>query len=417
MPFSERVSCPRCGRSSSALADLRGGCGACWEGDGVRVNLVCEVDMDRADAREALLRAPGRSMWEFEPLLPLDPQDRVDLGEGWTPLAPINSIGRQFGLRELWAKDESANPTWSHKDRLCALATGAARRFDARATTAVSTGNHGASVAAYAARAGMPCVIFTLKDIPEAMMAFINAYGATVIAARTVADRNELMRRAITSHGLYPVSNASSPSVGSTPFGIDGYKTIAYEIWRQLEQRVPDWVVVPVGYGDCISGIARGFADLVDLGVAQQVPRLVAAEVFGAVGAEISGVSPPRAGEPGTTRAFSIATTSATEQSVRTVRATEGLAVTASEAEIAAAQRSMGLDEGFFVESSAAAAVAATGKLVAEGAIQQADTVVVLSTSSGLKDPLGARDWQRPVMHAESGDADITAMLDQALRS
>ncbi|MFI7066763.1 pyridoxal-phosphate dependent enzyme [Kribbella sp. NPDC050124] len=371
--------------------------------------------MDRDVARQALLHAPGRSMWEFEPLLPLDSDDRVDLGEGWTPLVPIRSVGRRIGIANLWAKNESANPTWSHKDRLVAVSTAAAHRLGARATTAVSTGNHGASVAAYAARAGLPCVIFTLEDVPEAMMAFISAYGATVVAASTVADRNELMRRAISSHGLYPVSNASTPSVGSTPFGIEGYKTIAYELWLQLEQRLPEWIVVPVGYGDCISGVARGFADLVDLGLVNRMPRLVAAEVFGAVGAAITGSPVLRSGEPGSTRAFSIATSSATDQSVRTVRATGGLAVTASEDEIAEAQRMMGLDEGLFVEASAATAVAVVGKLAAGGVVRPTETVVVLSTSSGLKDPLGARTWQRPVVHSGTASIDLNMLLDEAL--
>lgn len=415
MPFAESVRCPRCRAAYAARDDLRGGCARCWADDGVRVNLRCEVPLDPEEARRALLNAPGRSMWDFQALLPVDEKDRVDLGEGWTPMTRLESAGEWLGVPQLWAKNEASNPTWSHKDRLCAVATAAARRLGARATTAVSTGNHGASVAAYAARAGLPCVIFTLQDVPEAMLAFINAYGATVVAARTVADRNELMRRATSSHGLYPISNASTPSVGSTPFGIDGYKTIAYETWLQLDQRVPDWVVVPVGYGDCLSGVARGFEDLVELGLTTRVPRLVAAEVFGAVGAAISGGATPRTGEPSSTKAFSIATTTATDQSIRTVQDSGGVAVTVGEDAIIDAQRLLGVEEGLFVEASAAAGFAAAASLAGDGHLRPEDQVVVLSTSSGLKDPLGAQAWQRPVVRAASGEADLRAVLDEAL--
>lgn len=415
MPFVDWLLCPRCKKSHSAFADLRGGCPHCWTVDEVRVNLRCKVPLDRDQARDALLNAAGRSMWEFEALLPVDAADRVDLGEGWTPMLRLEAAGDRLGLPQLWAKNEASNPTWSHKDRLCAVATAAARRLGARATTAVSTGNHGASVAAYAARAGLPCVIFTLQDVPEPMLAFINAYGATVVAARTVDDRNELMRRATSTHRLYPVSNAASPSVGSTPFGIDGYKTIAYETWLQLDQSIPDWVVVPVGYGDCISGVARGFEDLVELGLAARTPRLIAAEVFGAVGAAISGEPMSRTGEPSSTKAFSIATSSATDQSVRTVQDSHGIAITASEADIVEAQRTLALAEGLFVEASAAAAFAAASMLASDGHIGPNESVVVLSTSSGLKDPLGAQEWQRPIVCADSAQADLQSVLDEAL--
>ena len=413
MPFAETLSCPRCNHTQPATTPLHRGCEACVD-EGLRVNLVCDVPFDTEEARRAIRSSPRRSLWDFIALLPLDLDDRVDLGEGWTPLLPLPQVGAELGLRQLWAKNEAVNPTWSHKDRLCALSTGAARRLGATATTAVSTGNHGASVAAYATRAGMPSVIFTLQDVPKAMLAFINAYGAAVIAAPTVAVRNELMRSAIERYGLFPVSNAVSPSMGSTPFGVDGYKTLAYEIWLQLGEEVPDWVVVPVGYGDCLSGVARGFHDLVHIGLAPRVPRMVAAEVFGAVGAALAGTALPRSGEPTSTSAFSIATTSATDQSLRAIRGTGGVAVTAAEDEIVAAQRLMAVREGLFLEASAAAGVAAAARLAADGVIRPDDTVVTLATSTGLKDPIGAAAWQRPVVNATS-DEHIRTVIEQLL--
>ena len=413
MPFATRLRCPRCGATQPPELPSFEGCLAC-SADGHAVNLVCDVPIDHELAKEALLEPAHKSMWDFAPLLPVDAGEKVDLGEGWTPLLPLSATGRDIGVPGLWGKNESANPTWSHKDRLCAVSLTAARHLGANAIGAVSTGNHGASVAAYAARAGLRSVIFTLQAVPQAMKALIGAYGSLVVAAPSVEVRNALMNEAVAEFGLYPVSNFIKPPIGSSPFGVDGYKTIAYEIWHQLEGEIPDWVCVPVGYGDCLSGVARGFQDLVDLGVAPRVPRLIAAEVFGAVGAAMTGTAMPRSGEPDSTSAFSIATTMATDQSLRALRATDGVACTVDESDIRAAQRMLGGHEGIFAEASSAAAVAAIAKLAAEGTIGSADTVVALVTSTGLKDPVGATAWEEPVVDVTEV-ADLAVILSRVL--
>lgn len=413
MPFATRLRCPRCGVPQPPELPSFEGCLGC-AADGHAVNLVCDVPIDHELARKALLEPAHKSMWDFAALLPVDVGEKVDLGEGWTPLLQLSATGRDIGVPGLWGKNESANPTWSHKDRLCAVSVTAARQLGATTIGAVSTGNHGASVAAYAARAGLRSVIFTLQGVPQAMKSLIGAYGSLVVAAPSVEVRNALMNEAVAEFGVYPVSNFLKPPIGSTPFGVDGYKTVAYEIWHQLEGEVPDWVCVPVGYGDCISGVARGFQDLVELGLAPRVPRLIAAEVFGAVGAAMAGTAMPRSGEPDSTSAFSIATTMATYQSLRALRDTDGVACTVDEAEIRAAQRMLGGGEGIFAEASSATAVAAIARLAAEGTIGPADTAVALLTSTGLKDPLGASTWEEPVVDV-SGVADLAVILAQAL--
>lgn len=360
-------------------------------------------------------------MWEFAELLPVSAHEAVDLGEGWTPLLGAPRLGAAVGLPKLFLKNESTNPTWSHKDRLCAVATAAVRSLGATATTAASTGNHGASVAAYAARAGMPSVIFTLTSVPETMRILIRSYGSAVIAAKDVPTRNALMRHAMDQYGLLPISNASSPAIGSNPFGIEGYKTIAYELWLQLENRSPDWVIVPTAYGDCLAGIARGFDDLRALGLIDRVPKLVVAEPYGAVGAALNAATtgaavPVMPAEP--TVAFSIASNRATDQSVRALQASNGLASTTRDESLLIAQSMIGALEGLFVEPSSAAALVAAQSLFGSGVISADDTVVLLMTSTGLKDTASAASLQGGVAVLDSAagiEGALRAQLDDSV--
>lgn len=217
------------------------------------------------------------------------------------------------------------------------------------------------------------------------------------------------MAECVSRYGWYPISNLASPPVGSSPFGVDGYKTIAYETWIQLGGQVPDWYVVPAAYGDCVAGIQRGFDDLVRLELADRSPRIVIAEVSGAIGAALRD-TPDHVAEISGTAAFSIATMFATEQAVRTVRDNGGLCVTVSEGDLLAAQRSLGREEGLFVEAASATAVASVELLRGSGAIDMDDCVVMLLTSSGLKDPASAARQQDPVLVVSDG-ADLDSIV------
>src|SRR3989449_7745829 len=144
--------------------------------------------------------APGhgpRGLWRWSALMPVRADRPVTLGEGATPLIHLERLGRRLGLSRLYAKDEGQNPTWSYKDRLCSVAVTHAVETGARVITVSSTGNHGAATAAYAARAGLPCVIFTLASVPDTMKTLMQAYGAAVVACPTSESRWALLRRGI----------------------------------------------------------------------------------------------------------------------------------------------------------------------------------------------------------------------------
>jgi threonine synthase len=379
------LRCPRCGTESDAGAELYRGCPAC-RADGVNVNLVCEVPLESvARALEESKRSSVRGMWRYGAALPVDAAHAVSLGEGGTPLLELPALGAAFGLDRLYGKNEAANPVWSHKDRLASVAITAAKQFGARVVTGASTGNHGAALAAYSTRGGLRCVIATRADVPTTMKTLMQSYGAVVVATETSAQRYEIICAGIDEFGWYPASNTGQPPVGSSPYGVDAYKTIAYELYEELGG-VPDWVAVPVAHGDCIAGIWRGFAELRELGLIAQAPRLVGAELFGAAEQALAG-GPLGPVETTPTTAFSIGGAFTTYQSVSAIRDSDGVSCTVSEDELVEAQRQLAATEGLFGEAASAVPLAAVRKLRAAGVIDAGDRVVALLTSSGLKDP------------------------------
>jgi threonine synthase len=373
------VSCVRCGASTAAFERQHTGCASC-RADGVPSNYAWEADP--ADVRRAFLHPSARDgIWRFDAALPaLEP---ITLGEGGTPLLALRAVGRALGVANLYVKNEAANPTWSHKDRLAAVTVAAARARGASVLGVASTGNHGAAVAAYAARAGLRCVIATLPTVPPSMKTLMLAYGATVVATDTSEQRYELIDAGVKEDGWYPASNLTVPPVGSDPLGIAAYTTIAYELVAQVG-RAPDWIVVPVAYGDCLAGIVQGFTGLQAAEIIERPPRVLAVELFGALERALADGTPAAvATHP--TRAFSIAASATTYQAVAAVKRVEGTARSVCEDDIAAAQTLLGR-EGVFVEAAGAASLAGAAAFAREGAFGRDDDVVCLLTSTGLKD-------------------------------
>ena len=403
-----RLECPRCG----ALYEdgrLFTGCPRC-RAEHVPVNLAVKVDVARLAhlATEGFPATP-RGLWRFRALLPVAGERPVTLGEGATPLIPLERVGRRLGLPRLYAKDESQNPTWSYKDRLCAVAVTHAVETGARVVTIASTGNHGASTAAYAARAGLPCVIFTLASVPATMKTLMQAYGAAVVACPTPEARWALMRQGIERLGWYPTGGFQAPPVGSNPYGIEGYKTLACEIAEDLGWRAPDLVVVPSAYSDGLWGIWKGMRELRALGLVADVPRMVAAEPYGPLAAALErALETPAPVRGEGSIAFSIATRYGTWQGLAALRESRGLGVQVTDEGIFEAQRALAREEGVFVEPSSAAALTAVMQLVARKAVDPEQTIVLVLTSSGLKDPGASRAWLPEVPAA--GD-DFDALL------
>ena len=407
--YTRRLRCVRCGRDypDPSIALIGAGCPSC-AGDGVPANILPVVDLTGMDRLPVDAAQPG--LFRYRAMLPLAADTTpVSLGEGGTPVVELPHLADRTAVAKVWVKDESRNPTWSYKDRLAAVATSKAVEVGAETVVVASTGNHGAAVAAYAARAGLRCVVLTLASVPATMKTLMQSYGAEVVALQRPADRWSLMGQLVAARGWMAMSGYADPPAGSNPYGVDGYKTIAYEIVEQLPQP-PDVVVVPVAYGDGLAGIGRGFADLAALGVIDRVPRLIAAEPFGPLAAALAAedvTAGPVPVQPSV--AFSTATPFGTQQSLAALRASDGAAVaTPDDDEIIAAQLELAREAGMYLEASSVTAVVALSKARAAGVLCETDTVVVIGTSTGLKDvgATAARLPEVPIIEPSIGALD-----------
>lgn len=347
---------------------------------GTFVNLEL-VYPDGTFTREAFESAFARrrGLWDFRALLPIAGETApVSIGEGNTPLVTIPS---ERGT--LYLKDESRNPTWSHKDRAMTVAVSVARALRHRTVVGASTGNAGASLAAYAARGGLHCVMFTGTDVPRTMQTFMGAYGALLCLLEGGASRRALAALAIDRYGWFPGTNVTDPPVGSNPYGIEGYTTIAYEIVRDLGA-APAAVVVPTSYGDNLTGIWRGFNRMREAGVIDRLPRMIAAEpAHSAPYGHALARGGPEQVRAAPTAAFSIGGGTASRQGWQTLRASSGDAAAVAEEDILPAQARLARESGLYLE-----AASVVGVEVARAVARDTNgPVVAIGTSSGLKDP------------------------------
>jgi threonine synthase len=400
-----RLLCSLCGTETPLDAPFDG-CRHC-AARGMSSNVHPEYEIPSAGEIPHDADQPG--IFRYRRLLPVDGASPVSLGEGSTPLVRLDDIGDAHDVTVL-LKDESRNPTWSWKDRLAAVAVTRARSHGTDTVVVATTGNHGAAAAAYAAAAGMRCVALTLSSVPPTMKTLMQVYGAQVVALAEPADRWHLMRQLVAERGWVPLSGYCDPPVGSNPFGVEGYKTIAYELFEQVG-RVPDVLVIPAAYGDGLAGILRGFEDLRALGLCSTVPRMVAVDPFGAYAAAYATDSPTRV-QAGTSLAFSIATTIATEQGLSAVRRSGGTAVAgADDSRLASEQRRLAQSTGLYLENASVAAVAACRELGELGWIRGGETIVIMGTSSGLKDTTATAARLPDVPLIEPSPASLDAAL------
>jgi threonine synthase len=315
-------------------------------------------------------------IWDRLGDLGIDGLQPVSLGEGRTPLVPLSRQDPQHFL-----KLEGGNPTGSWKDRLQAVNAAIALRFGYPGMALVSTGNSALAAAAYAARADLALQAHLWTTAPKTIVEAVRRLGADV---RMVTEAPEL-RRALDEEGLFPAT-MSPPVDVANPFGLEGYRTIAYEIVDALAE-VPAWVAVPVGCGDGLHAIAKGFADLVRWGRTRRVPRMLATQSSAAaplVDAFAAGADHVKRVSAGATVAISIADPIAGDHALGTVRRTGGAAVAVDDAEIAAACTQL-QRAGVVAEAASASTVAGVALARRRSIIAERDVVVSVITSSGLR--------------------------------
>jgi threonine synthase len=389
------------------------GCSRC-RSEGYAVNLRVAYP---ASAHRAVQEARGfdpeeRGVWRYHALLPASLAHAIWLGEGETPLTHAGGLGELIGLEHLYLKNETRSPTGSYKDRMAAVIVARAREVGAKTVTIASSGNAGAALAAYAAVAGLHCVVFTSAAAPLAMKAQMRALGAKLVALSTSPERWTVMQAAVERYGWYAASNYLPEPIGSNPYGVEAYKTLAFEVWEQMGREAPDVMALPVCYGDGLAGTARGFSELEELGFIRRAPRLVAGEVWGPLTrAQADSLEAPVPVEGGPTVAISIGGGRSTFQALQALQSTNGRAVTVADDELLALQAELARREGIYAEASSLASVAALAKLRKEERLLPSAVAVALITATGLKDPgVGGVADDAPVIDSTLDD------LERALR-
>ncbi len=386
MAIIKELRCPICGRRYSAT-EIQYTCPVCGSVGTLEVLYDYEVLKTQLD-RDGLRNQHEQSMWRYKTLLPIKPESKVPpLRVGMTPLYDTARVAQTLGLKQVWLKDDGQNPTGSLKDRASAMVVARAMEQGITTVSTASTGNAAAALSGVGASVGMNIIIFVPASAPEAKIAQLLVYGATVLLVEDTYDvAFELCSQMCLSEGWY------CRNTGMNPYTVEGKKTVSYEIAEQLNWNVPDVVMVGVGDGNIIAGVYKGFYDLLQLGWIQRIPRLIGVQAEGSsalVHAWENNLKPEEMQPmPADTIADSISAGVPRDRSkaLRAVRETNGAFMAVSDEKIISAIPELAQLTGVFAEPSCAAVYAGAKRAVQSGLLNKDESVLLLMTGNGLKD-------------------------------
>lgn len=348
------------------------------------------AEVARRVSRRAIDEGPA-SIWRYRDLLPVELDDDhqpVTLGEGFTPLVRAQNLGAVLGLRNLYIKNDTMNPTNSFKDRVVSVAVTWARRAGFEVIACASTGNLANAVAAYAARAGMPGYVFIPADLEDAKVATTAVFHPTMV--RIDGNYDDVNRLCSELADLLPWAFCN---INVRPFYSEGSKTLTFETVEQLGWRLPDEIVVPVASGCQFVKHAKAVRELIDLGLVSgdgaRLPRLT--------GAQAAGCAPVanafRRGDthivpvkPDTiAKSIAIGNPSDGAYVVQIARATGGVVESVTEEEILEGMELLARTEGIFTETAGGVTIGVLAKLARQGRWSGDETIVAYVTGHGLK--------------------------------
>jgi threonine synthase len=336
--------------------------------------------------RQEISQRP-KSIWRYWELLPLnDYSSAVELGTGLSILHKATNLGKQLGLNNLYIKDDTVNPTNSFKDRPASVAISKAKEFGAAAVGCPSTGNLAASVAAHAAKAGLPCYIFIPSNTELTKVLQASIYGAHIIAVNGTYDQANRLAAQAASHYNWAFANINLRS-----YYVEGSKTLAFEICEQLGWETPDSIIIPLGSGALLCAIYRGLNQFKKIGLIEDKPTKL-------IGVQAEGCSPIeksfKAGlddvipiEHPKTLAKSLAIGDPGDgyYVLKYIKETNGTVVAVTDQEIIEAIRLVAEKEGIFTEPAGGVTIAALKKLAGKNYFDSSEKVICAVTGSGFK--------------------------------
>jgi threonine synthase len=340
------------------------------------------------DLTRAQIEAGPKNIWRYQALLPVptDITESPNMEPGFTRLIKANNLGRELGIKNLWVKDDSGNPTHSFKDRVVAVALSAAREFGSKVFACPSTGNLANAVAAAGARAGMKTVVFIPEDLERPKVITTAVYGGTLVAVKgNYDDVNRLASEIAGEEDGWAFVN-----VNVRPYYAEGSKTLGYEVAEQLGWRLPQQVVIPVASGSQLTKVDKGFAELVSLGLVEDAPY----KIFGAQAHGCSPVSSAfkdghdvvRPVKPDTiAKSLAIGNPADGPYVLDVARRTGGAVEDVTDEEVREGIQLLARTEGVFAETAGGVTVATLKKLVETGQLDPEAETVVFNTGDGLK--------------------------------
>ncbi len=369
-------------------------CGAEYELGAAYACMECfgplEVHYDFGKVTREQIEAGPPSLWRYSPLLPVSAAsaDEPNLAPGWTRLIHAHNLAAELGMKTLWIKDDSGNPTHSFKDRVVAVAQSAARRLGFGTLSCASTGNLAHAVAAAAARGGMKSVVIIPHDLEDGKTITTATYGGKLLEVEgNYDDVNRLCGELI---GDELTQDWGFVNVNLRPYYAEGSKTVGYEIAEQLGWRLPKQIVIPIASGALLTKVDKAWRELIELGLVEAVDY----KVFGA---QATGCSPVeqafRAGhevvrpvKPATiAKSLAIGNPADGPYALDVVRRTHGSIGAVSDDSIVDGIRQLARAEGVFAETAGGVVVATLRQLIASGELDPNEETVILNTGDGLK--------------------------------
>jgi threonine synthase len=370
-------------------------CRECGAGHDLGPSYACtecfgplEVAYQPVNVSRAEIEAGPRSIWRYKALLPVPSHvERTrNLEPGCTKLVRADNLAASLGMRRLWVKDDSGNPTHSFKDRVVAVALAAARELGFSVLACPSTGNLANAVAAAAARAGIRSVVLVPADLEQQKIVTTAVYGGTLVAVEgSYDDVNRLASEIAGEEEDWAFVN-----VNVRPFYAEGSKTLGFEVAEQLGWRLPEQVVIPVASGAQLTKVDKGFREFTDLGLVEEAPyRIFGAQATGCspvAAAFKAGHDVPRPVRPATiVKSLAIGNPADGPYVLDVCRRTGGAVEDVSDEEVVEGIELLARTEGIFAETAGGVTVAVLRKLLAAGGLDPAAETVVFNTGDGLK--------------------------------
>lgn len=380
-PVTTKLRCKECGAEYPAT--VRTACERCFG----PLEVVYDLDAVKERLTRELLTRRDWDFWRYAELLPVGvPRDGMDLKPGFTPLRRCRNLESRLGLREVFAKDETVNPTYSFKDRPAAIGVLKSIEWGLPAVGCASTGNLANATAAAAAKAGIPCYVFVPANLPGGKILTTLAYGAKVVGIEGSYDDANRVANLVADKFGWGLLN-----INVRPYYVEGSKSIGFEILEQLGWRAPDAVIIPLGSGALLSAVYKGLTEFESLGFVRDLRTRISgsqpagcspiASAYSAGLLEIAPVEKPET----IAESLAIGDPASGIEALRIIKKTRGFADAPTDQEIIDGQRLLAKSEGIFAEPAGGTVVASLLRKLESGELDRSDSIVLLITGSGLK--------------------------------